>query len=131
MTKLKLTTVVAPLAGMLLLGIVAVASATIPDGNGVIHGCYNKSGGNLRVIDASVRNCSSNETAVNWSSRGPAGPKGDTGPQGPTGPRGDSGPAGPQGRPGPKGDTGPAGPAVPGPAGLPGSAGPTGDTGAA
>ena len=32
------------------------AFATIPDGNGVIHGCYQKSGGALRVIDAGVIN---------------------------------------------------------------------------
>jgi hypothetical protein len=34
-----------------------VAYATIPDGQGVIHACYAKSGGALRVIDASVANC--------------------------------------------------------------------------
>lgn len=37
------------------LAVSAVALATIPDSGGVIHGCYKKSGGTLRVIDNSVR----------------------------------------------------------------------------
>jgi len=32
------------------------AYAAIPGGDGAIHGCYTKSGGTLRVIDASVTN---------------------------------------------------------------------------
>ena len=39
--------------------IAGVAYATIPDGSGVIHACYTKSSGALRVIDSSVTNCSS------------------------------------------------------------------------
>ena len=66
--------------------------ATIPDSNGVIHACYNKSGGSIRVIDDSVTKCSSNETSLNWNV---------TGPSGPTGPQGLQGPAGLQGPPGP------------------------------
>jgi hypothetical protein len=35
-----------------------VAFATIPGSDGVIHGCYAKSGGALRVIDGSVTTAS-------------------------------------------------------------------------
>jgi hypothetical protein len=58
-----------------------VAYATIPDSGGVIHACYMKSGGNLRVIDASVTNCKSSETALDWNQigqQGPPGPPGET-----------------------------------------------------
>ena len=65
------------LASVVVLGIgAAVALATTPDSNGVIHGCYLKSGGNLRVIDDSVTKCNSNETSLNWNQQGLAGPKG-------------------------------------------------------
>lgn len=72
-------------AVLIALAVAAVASATIPDGNGVIHGCYTKSGGALRVIDASVTNCKSTETALTWNQIGPTGPQGPQGAQGPAG----------------------------------------------
>ena len=91
------------------------AFAAIPDGGGVIHGCYKKvapSQGTLRLIDTAKNDiCNNNEAPLNWNQQGPQGPqglKGDTGPQGPQGLKGDTGTQGPQG---PKGDTGPAGPA--------------------
>jgi len=102
-----------------------VAFATIPDRGGVIHSCYSKFGGAVRVIDTG--SCRATETALNWNQagqQGPAGPqgppgaKGDTGPQGPkgdtgpaglTGPQGDQGPQGQQGQQGPQGPAGPAG----------------------
>jgi hypothetical protein len=68
------------------------AYATIPGGDGTIHGCYAKSGGTLRVIDASVTNCKSGETALNWSQQGVPGPQG---PQGEKGEPGEAGPPGP------------------------------------
>lgn len=69
---------------VLVLGIIAYAS--IPDANGVIHGCYKKSGGTLRVIDDATSQCDSRaETAIQWSQTGPQGPQGPTGPQGPAG----------------------------------------------
>jgi hypothetical protein len=71
------------------------AYAAIPDGNGVINGCYTNKGGILRVIDPSAgQRCSSLETPLSWNQKGP---KGDTGPRGPTGPKGDTGPQGPPG----------------------------------
>jgi hypothetical protein len=56
-----------------------IAYATIPDSSGVIHGCYSKSGGSLRVIDASVTNCKSTETALGWNQSGAPGPPGPPG----------------------------------------------------
>jgi hypothetical protein len=74
--------------------VAGAAYATIPDGGGVIHGCYQKSGGSLRVIDASVTGCSSKETSLNWNVQGLQGPAGVQGQQGAQGPAGPPGPAG-------------------------------------
>jgi len=103
-------------------GLLAVAAvgagtayATIPDGNGVIHACYQRSGGSLRVIDSSVTNCGSKETSLNWNVQGAQGPQGPAGPPGPAGPAGTpgaEGPPGPQGPEGPQGAAGPPGPGV-------------------
>jgi hypothetical protein len=84
---------------MALLG--GVAYATIPDGGGVIHGCYAKSGGALRVIDNTVTNCKTGETALQWGVQGPQGPQGLQGPQGVQGQQGIQGVQGPQGPTGP------------------------------
>ena len=78
-------------AGVLAVG--GVAFATIPS-NGVISGCYTKSGGNLRVIDATTGSCSSKETSLSWNVQGAKGETGPTGPSGPTGATGAAGPAG-------------------------------------
>jgi hypothetical protein len=67
------------------------AYATIPGSDGVIHACYAKSGGALRVIDASVTNCKAGETSLNWDQQGQPGPKGDPGEPGPPGPQGEQG----------------------------------------
>ena len=69
-----------------------VAFATIPDQHGVIHGCYTKSSGALRVIDTGNHaTCASTETGLNWNQTGPKGPAGLKGPTGPTGPTGPGG----------------------------------------
>ena len=84
-----------------------VAYATIPDGNGVIQGCYATSGGSLRVIDSTAgAACAKKETAISWNQTGPEGPAGQAGPQGAAGAQGPQGPGGPQG---PEGPTGPSG----------------------
>jgi hypothetical protein len=95
-----------------------VAYAAIPDSSGVIHGCYTNRVGVLRVIDPSAgQSCTSLETPIQWSQKGPKGDAGPTGSAGPKGDRGDPGPAGPagadgrDGAPGPAGPQGPAGPA--------------------
>ena len=72
------------IAGGLALGvalIVGIAGASIPQG-GVYTGCYMKSGGTLRVIDAS-QTCKSSETRITWNERGQQGPQGLQGPPGP------------------------------------------------
>jgi hypothetical protein len=49
-----------------------VAYATIPDSTtGIIHGCYNKTTGALRVIDPSKsQSCATGETGLNWNQNG-------------------------------------------------------------
>jgi hypothetical protein len=93
-----------------------VAYATIPDANGVVHGCYNTVNGNLRVIDvAAGQTCKNSEAALNWNLVGPAGipgPPGAPGTPGEDGEDGATGQQGPQGIPGPQGETGPAGTAL-------------------
>jgi hypothetical protein len=68
------------------------AYATIPDGAGVINGCYTNKVGFLRLVDPSAgQKCTSLETPISWNQKGP---KGDPGPQGAAGPAGPPGPAG-------------------------------------
>jgi Collagen triple helix repeat (20 copies) len=144
-------------AAVVLVG--ATAYATIPDSpTNVIHGCYGKSSGALRVIDDATSQCSRGEIALTWNQQGeqggigPVGPQGSpgmsgnngvdgaqgpagpVGPQGVSGDRGQTGAQGDQGVPGVNGvdgldgDAGPQGPA--GPAGVPGPQGPAGQAGA-
>src|SRR5262245_1414850 len=84
-------------------GVATLAYASIPDGNGVIHGCYSVNGqgqvdgsASLRVIDPASTNpngqaCKNNERALDWSQTGPTGRQGPTGATGPTGPQGPEG----------------------------------------
>lgn len=84
LTILTATTVVVVVTG--------IAMASIPDANGVIHGCYDTKHGDLRVVDMEAgQTCDQNETLLSWNQ---------TGPQGPAGPQGAQGPQGPQGPPG-------------------------------
>ena len=48
----------------------------------MIHSCFKKSGGAVRVIDSSVTNCGSGETSLNWNQ---AGAQGEPGPAGVSG----------------------------------------------
>src|SRR5207302_4966596 len=56
----------------------------IPDSGGVIHGCYSKKDGSLRVIDTGLGGTcdAKKETALDWNQTGPAGPQGPPGPSG-------------------------------------------------
>src|SRR3954452_17578706 len=102
-TKLLLVVVL----GAAVFGVVSAVQAAIPNSTGVIHGCYQKNVGNLRVIDPSAGGkCRPPEIAIQWSQTGPQGPVGPQGPAGPQGPKGDTGATGPQGA---KGDTGATG----------------------
>src|SRR5215212_3895311 len=60
----------------------SAAYAAIPDGGGVIHGCYEVGTGKLRVTDTQTnvpKTCTSKEAALDWNQQGP---KGDTGAKG-------------------------------------------------
>ncbi len=57
----------------------AYAITSIPGANGVIHGCYQKKTGILRVVAARSR-CSRSEQPIAWNQQGPNGAKGNTGP---------------------------------------------------
>jgi hypothetical protein len=70
-----------------------IAYATIPN-SGVINGCYSRSGGTLRVIDASVTNCKATETSLAWNVTGAQGTQGLQGIQGIQGIQGVPGPSG-------------------------------------
>lgn len=91
---------VAGAAAVLSLAGYGVAYAAIPDGGGVIHGCYKTPvpthGTPLSIIDTGAGgSCPSGYTALPWSQTGPAGPTGPTGAVGATGATGATGPAGP------------------------------------
>lgn len=83
-------------AGTVVGGILAggVAWATIPGPDGVISTCYLKSGGTLRVIDATTGKCSSKETSLSWNVQGPPGPAGEDGQDGQDGAPGADGVSG-------------------------------------
>jgi type VI protein secretion system component Hcp len=70
------------------LAIGSVAFAAIPDGGGVINGCYEKGSGKLRVTDTQTgkpKACAADEVPLSWNQQGPQGPQGEPGPQGPAG----------------------------------------------
>ena len=82
--------VVAYLALGVALGAVGgVAYSSIPDAQGVIHGCYsNTTTGALRVIDSPSDVCRGDETALDWNQQGQPGLNGHPGAPGPQGPPG-------------------------------------------
>jgi len=61
------------------------SGASIPDGSGLIHGCYQTSGTDhtLKVIDSAVTSgCPAGYTSLNWNKTGVQGKTGPTGPAG-------------------------------------------------
>jgi hypothetical protein len=83
-----------------------VALATISGhAAAVLHGCYSKTTGDLRLINPSAhQHCARSELAVSWNQAGPQGVPGMQGPRGlrgPEGPKGATGATGLQGPPGP------------------------------
>lgn len=69
-----------------------IATATIPDSGGTIHGCYKKTNGNLTLIDTDKGGtCQVSEAAVAWSQKGAQGLPGANGVQGQQGKQGSAG----------------------------------------
>lgn len=58
-------------AATLVLTAGGVAWASVPGDDGVIHACYAKNGGSLRVSDTGA--CKSGELSLSWNNTGPAG----------------------------------------------------------
>jgi hypothetical protein len=118
-TAVGAVTVTAAVAGL--------GYAAIPGGDGLIHACYDKQSGQVRIFDPSggpIKACGKGEQEVFWNQTGP---QGETGSMGPAGPQGEQGLIGPQGPKGDSGATGPAGPQGPtGPAGADGADGVSG-----
>lgn len=88
---------------MIVIGIVTAAAlgvavvTSIPDSAGVIHACYGKITGNVRIVETASQCHSSLERPITWRQAGEPGPQGPAGPIGPEGPQGPQGPAGPPG----------------------------------
>src|SRR5918995_3624099 len=96
MRRRKRLALVISLLAFMCAAAVGIGYAAIPNG-GVITGCYMKSGGALRVVDATVTNCKTGETRLDWNMQGVKGDqgiqgvKGDQGIQGIQGVKGDQG----------------------------------------
>lgn len=92
----------------LVLAVSGVAGAAIPGPSRVIHGCYQKLNGSLRIVAAGKR-CARSERPIAWNQTGRPGAQGPPGVQGPAGAKGDPGAPGPTGSQGPAGPPGPTG----------------------
>jgi hypothetical protein len=87
--KLKRKLALGLIGGVAALALGSFAWAAIPDGGGVIHGCYDKHSGAIRVYDGSTNQpsgCTVKEAALDWNQRGPQGVPGPQGAKGDTGP---------------------------------------------
>lgn len=80
-------------------------AALSPVHDGVIHTCFRKSNGVLRVVRAGAR-CGRHERALAFNQRGPVGRRGATGARGPTGRTGATGKTGKTGKTGRTGAAG-------------------------
>lgn len=71
-----------------------IASASIPDANGVIHACYSAKGTGipggtpLKIVDTA---CTNGQAEITWGQVGPQGPRGEKGDPGDKGDKGDPG----------------------------------------
>ncbi len=82
--SLTYANVAATVALVLAMGGGAYAAANaIPGPGGVIHGCYQQQGGNLRLVRAGKK-CSGNENAIAFNQQGRPGRQGVPGPIGPS-----------------------------------------------
>jgi hypothetical protein len=85
------------------------AVSTIPASDGIIHGCYKKHRGSLRLVPRG-RRCARSENAIAFRETGRPGLRGSAGRRGVKGLTGAAGPAGAAAAPGARGEQGPAGP---------------------
>jgi hypothetical protein len=60
------------LLGVTVLLVGGVAGASIPDPSGVIHACYARKDGALRLVDTATSTCKTTETAIAWFQKQPA-----------------------------------------------------------
>ena len=76
---------IALVATVAALSVAGLAYASIPDGSGVIHGCYSPSGADatngtpLNIVDSPTASCGKNKQPISWNQTGPAGPPGISG----------------------------------------------------
>jgi hypothetical protein len=71
------------------------AVSGVPGRDGVIHSCFNKKSGAVRVVAAGRRCARSKEASLSWNQTGVKGDKGDAGPKGEKGEKGSTGSPGP------------------------------------
>jgi hypothetical protein len=71
-----------------------IALATIPDGNGTMHGCLKAKTGQVYLIDPGAGQTCAKDTSLDWNKIGAAGPPGIDGPQGLSGLQGTAGSSG-------------------------------------
>jgi hypothetical protein len=108
--RLTYANVMSTLAVFVTLGGGAYAAvSSIPGRDGVIHGCYHKGRGNLRLVPAHKK-CAKSEKAIAFNQKGPQGLPGARGVRGFQGFRGIAGSPGAPGAAGAKGEQGPTGP---------------------
>ena len=104
--------VVVSLFGVAVAAGVAVSFAAIPDGNGVIHACYQKDltkagvGSPLLIVDSVKQHCPAGYTAITWNQQGIQGDPGSPGAPGAPGASGAPGAPGASGAPGAPGQSG-------------------------
>jgi hypothetical protein len=91
------------LALFVALGGTSFAATQIPGPGGVIHSCYGKSNGSLRLV-AAGRKCGRAERALAFNQLGRRGSQGAQGAQGSAGPQGATGPTGATGQTGAPGN---------------------------
>jgi hypothetical protein len=107
-SRLTYANVAASLAIFVALSGGSYAAVTLsPRADGVIHSCYQKRTGALRVVGAGKK-CQRGERALTFNQRGPIGAAGQRGPIGAVGPQGPGGPAGANGATGTSGARGPS-----------------------
>ena len=104
-SSLRPTPAMAVASIALFLAVGGVAAASIPGHGGVVHVCYQKSGGGLRIVDTAKRGaagkCGKREHAISWTRQGVGGIQGLKGLQGSQGLQGAQGIQGSVGATGP------------------------------